>query len=475
MRSTEPARAEPSLPSPLASLAARSACLLALAAIACSSPPPPAIPPREEIGPPLPAANECFPPYTRFAQDWFVLADLDLGVSCRVFLEQDECVLGIFDDCTDPSATSRQWVGRIDSAMMRDQLELHIFEGTGAVLGRPPKCCSGELVDMAWARLDCTLTADCGNPNDKVHVGAVLEAENDDGPFADVMQTEEFATTAMLLDVALLPARRELWAIGTNAIFVHPLGGTSITIGNVGAAKRLVVAPDEGTAFVADGSQLLRIDTAQREVTQTFDVGSAIQLLEFSNFGIVVGETAGNETTLALHRRGNISTVDAEGRLPKLAAIVEIPGGTPARAFVAAPVGGDLIVLTSSLTMTGPAVKLEKPARALFAVGTSIGFLAECSDRSTELHCWFELDPMGTIRRTGIPDIGPIMDAAWEESRDRMIFSGESGLGVLDRAEWRPLVQRRVPLAMGGPVATAGNDLYVLSPTGGAATRFTLR
>ncbi len=451
-------------------------CLAGLALLACSSPPPPTIPPRDVVGPPLPVANSCLPPYTTFAQDWFILADLDLGTSCRVFLEQDECVLGIYRDCTDPSPNPRQWVGAIDSAMMKDQLEFQIYEGNGTVVGRPPKCCNGRLIDLDWARLDCHLTA-CDNVTDTIHVGAEIEREVTPDPFATTAGTEMIAS-GPLGDFALLAAKRELWAITRNAIVVHPLGGTSSMLGSVTDAQHLALAPDEATAYVSDGSKLLRIDTVARTIVETVDLGSRIELLECSTRGVVAGTVDGDMMTVSIRRAGSLATVDAEATMPRLLSIVDLPGGDSDRAFLAAPASGHLAVLTSTLAAGAGAPSVNTPVRALFTVDDdTIGLLAECSERSTAKHCWFEIDPLGgTIRRTGIPDIGDIVDAAYDATRDRVVFSGDrGGLAVLDRARWRPQVQRRVDLAGVGSLQISGDDLYALLPMSGTATHLLLR
>jgi hypothetical protein len=452
--------------------------LLALSLIACSSPPPPTLPPRSEIGPDQPAATECFPPYNgSFAHDWFVLADLDLGVSCRVFLEQDDCVLGIFDDCTDPSPSSRQWVGKTSSEMTRDRLQFQIFEGNGSVVGRPPKCCNGELIDGDWSHLDCKLTA-CDNQTDQIHVGALLERETAPAPFADPAGREELSSTVTIRDFALLAAKREIWAVTQSEIVVQALGGATQVLDNVVDAELLVADPDERWVYVADGDTIMRIDVNAREQMESVDLGGPVEILEHTSRGILAGAVSGDTMMLSLHRRDDLTVIDASGTLPRLAAVIEVPNGTSPRAFLAAPLEAraDLVVLTSSLAIGSGAPNTERSPRAFVSVGGgAIGFLAECSERSTEQHCWFEVDlATNGVRRTGIPDIGDIIDAVHHAPSERVVFSGPEGLGVLDRAAWRPLVQARVAIDGAGKLALFGSDLYAAGRNG-VLERFTLR
>jgi hypothetical protein len=443
---------------------------LLLALIACSSPPPPTIPPRSDIGPELPAATACFPPYnSSFAHDWFVLADLDLGVSCRVFLEQDDCVLGIFRDCTDPSPMLRQWVGVTSTEMTRDLLEFSVFHASGTIVGRPPKCCEGELIDDTWASLDCFETA-CGAPTDVFHVGAQLERETGPMPFAERTQREELSGATDIVDFVVLPAKQEIWAVSDSEILLHTLQGNTRSLANVTDPERLIASTDGNTIYVADGNDLIRIDATVPQVVETIDAGGPIEILERSTRGIVVGAVSANQTVLTLRRPNSIATIDGQSMFPRLAAVIEIPNGTEARAFFAAPVDvrGDLMVLTSSLSQGSGAPNVERSPRAFHAVGAGvIGYLADCSERSTEGHCWFEIDlASNDIRRTGIPDIGDITDAAHDAVNDRIVFSGPEGLAALDRATWRPLVQARVPFDDLTRLAIAGTEVYAAGENG---------
>src|SRR5262249_55091123 len=123
---------------------------------ACSSPQPPAIPDRETIGPPREASSECKPPTHMFAQDWFAIADLDIGSTCNAFIEQDECVIAIFRDCTDHDSTPpRSWQGAIGGPPQLDIELIRTRETSGSIMSRSPISCTGSLQDVTdqpvWA------------------------------------------------------------------------------------------------------------------------------------------------------------------------------------------------------------------------------------------------------------------------------------------------------------------------------------
>src|SRR5262249_11798300 len=88
------------------------ACVVACLLVACSSPPPPLIPSRDAIGPPREADRNCPISFERFAQAYFRIADLDRATSCIGYIEQDECILALFRDCTYDHP--RSWQGFID-------------------------------------------------------------------------------------------------------------------------------------------------------------------------------------------------------------------------------------------------------------------------------------------------------------------------------------------------------------------------
>lgn len=87
---------------------------VALGLWACGSPGVPDLAPPGR-GPEPPAANGCPAVGSPFGNRVFHLQDFHSRRVCAVYLEQDECVLGIWDDCTVEAANAkRAWEGRIE-------------------------------------------------------------------------------------------------------------------------------------------------------------------------------------------------------------------------------------------------------------------------------------------------------------------------------------------------------------------------
>jgi hypothetical protein len=440
---------------------------------ACSMPPDPTIPPRDPTALPGPAATSCFPPYSKFAQDWFLFGDMDVGASCRVYMEQDECILGIFRDCTDPNeADPRQWVGRISTMGAVDSLEFAIFPGLGSSAPRAPKCCEGDLAGGDWARLDCKVTS-CGNTADQVHVGAYFEREGLVPPWGTVAERFEIGTGEPLVDLAVLSMSREIWVLTPTRLYVQPLPGTAIALPIAFAdGKRIVAAAHEGTVFVAAGSRLLSIDTRTRTTSAMTDLGDPIDSLEISDdLGLLVGARSVQQTRLSLRRTADIETVTGEVLLERTAAAVPIPAPTASAAFVAALDAGGLVILTSTLAVRDPdddPIPTEKPGRALFSIeGSTVGFFAGCSELSNAAHCYFEIDLAGAgpPRRLGLLGAGALTAALRDPDRDQVLLSGDGGsLSVVDRDGWRPLLGARVEIGNATRLARDGasGDLFAL-------------
>src|SRR5262245_7532167 len=80
--------------------------------VACAPSPEAPLPLPAGSRPPAPAGGCDIVRQDYAGYYWF--SDLETGRSCRVYLEQDDCVVAIFDDCTWPDAWGdRQWTGRV--------------------------------------------------------------------------------------------------------------------------------------------------------------------------------------------------------------------------------------------------------------------------------------------------------------------------------------------------------------------------
>lgn len=135
--------------------------LAALGFLACGSPAAPDLAPAQRA-PGAPAANTCEPVGSPFANRAFHLQDFAAARACRVYLEQDECVVGIWDDCTVQAANARRsWEGRVDlSAGQATTIWLRSRSRAGQV---PVGQCWGVLeleAEVPRAALDCESTQD---------------------------------------------------------------------------------------------------------------------------------------------------------------------------------------------------------------------------------------------------------------------------------------------------------------------------
>lgn len=146
-------------------LASRSAWLALAATAACSAPAaPPA--PDESLQPPRYLAADCLP-VSEIARQHDVttnafLADLDEGRSCEIFLEQDECVLAIFRDCSYDASGTRQWVG--EATPGTNGIDVVLKPTFAKAPGRtPPRQCTGNLAAADSPRAGTKLTCDGGS------------------------------------------------------------------------------------------------------------------------------------------------------------------------------------------------------------------------------------------------------------------------------------------------------------------------
>ncbi len=120
--------------------------------VACGSPPAPTFASFEE----RPAAAEgCRPPFERLGPGFVGLEDLDTGRSCEAYLEQDECILGIFDDCTYSFEGRREWRGSVRTQRVEIRPVFTRFDPRDR---RSPSLCTGTASPgVSTLRLACRL------------------------------------------------------------------------------------------------------------------------------------------------------------------------------------------------------------------------------------------------------------------------------------------------------------------------------
>jgi hypothetical protein len=292
----------------LGSVRASLALILVFAA-GCSGPGAPTIPEREQIGPPEAAGDHCPRKVVpRFGQAYFHVADLDLGRTCIGFVEQDECVVALFRDCTDQVAeTPRSWQGTID-----DTGRIHLErtnETTATVIPRAPTECNGTLQTeqegriRTWAKLDCHITQG-------THGGFYFEkVENPAEPYVrlDEREIELLANPGdedVITDFAVLGQRNQIWALvdAANAIGLYTGATTAAQLSRSSLALdkpiRLIVDDAETTAIVADVRNVHRLDPVTMTVTSTREA-SDIRAAELTSAGVLLALASGqNRTTL---------------------------------------------------------------------------------------------------------------------------------------------------------------------------------
>ncbi len=129
---------------------------LCAALLACGSPGAPGPAPSERTPAP-PVANDCPAVGSPFGNGLFYVQDLNARRVCRAYLEQDECVVAIWDDCTVEVANSqRSWEGRIDPVPGAETRMWMRSHSRGS--GQAASSCQGSLElgsEPARALLEC--------------------------------------------------------------------------------------------------------------------------------------------------------------------------------------------------------------------------------------------------------------------------------------------------------------------------------
>jgi hypothetical protein len=136
--------------------------------VACGAPPAPDF--DVDAALPTPAAATCEPPFERFGPGAVRVTDLQREETCITELDRDECIIGIFDDCTEPSADlRREWQGRIRG----NGVDLEAFYvGERPPPASAPVSCTGTI-SMSSGRIDATCTPAPGTGG--AHEGLLVE------------------------------------------------------------------------------------------------------------------------------------------------------------------------------------------------------------------------------------------------------------------------------------------------------------
>ncbi|MCK6547502.1 hypothetical protein L6R52_16760, partial [Myxococcota bacterium] len=453
------------------------ASALVLSALtACSSPPPPVVPPRDVVGPPREAAIECTPPTAKFAQQWFRLADLDTGTSCEVFVEQDECIVAIFRDCTTPEPElQRSWQGTIDHDM--EVALRRTRQSSASTPARTPIDCRGLLEKPAdgptWVKLHCRLMSGSADPVD--HRGLYLEAVPADAPvppLATIGPAVSIATAGThpedwASDVAVLPAAGELWAtiaggaqdpatglyVGrTSASRLEKLAAPTL------AAPRTVRATkDEAWVFVSDDGALFRVNARTKEVAQTGSASEPIRDVAILDAGVLYATElmtrpvpSSRLVLIDPATLGTIATATVAGVVLELVP-VESSGDLALLAFE----GEEQIAIVDASLRVIRRVELGDVPSAL-AFAHDRGELAFAITAPQRL----AVVDLATGQRTWelrVPEAGELRALWWDAERGLLLTGARGGLvTAIDLEGRRPLVQSR--LALDGTVSRLRPD-----------------
>lgn len=411
----------------------RIAILIAVAALGCD---PPEAPDLFPTAPPPPAANDCVPPYARFANAPFLWVDLDRGASCTVFLEQDECVLGLFrDGC---GGDEREWRGAIDG---EDRIRLQALypPGNGALLPRAPRCCDGLLIrsadDPPWAQLTCQ-TRSCGASSDADHLGLALE------------RSESTPDRLRLVSEVRLPGP----IVDGEGLYALVSGGGS----EVDGVWSLEDAPRR-VRTILDGQQLaeggVRVWVATGARVDGGDVSIPLEGALSGLVGTSEGIAFIRDTTLVHYRP------DAPG-----GGVVHTSTRTESPLGLAADrEEGRIYLLTRSHLVTlDPQLQivdrqtLELPffrtprAQGEVAEGR-VWIVAACHEADLRERCVWSIETSsGAVRRVSIPDVEQI--GAPTRAGDQWWIPDASGaLHLVDAETLRPLLSS--PFSVPGPAA----------------------
>ena len=444
--------------------------ILVATAFACSEPPAAVVP--EGAEPPRPASDDCEPPYPMsFAQDHFFFADLDTNRTCTQFIEQDRCVLGIFEDCVTndgQSTPARQWTGWVDTEGTGRTVQLSGTTAGAAVIARSPSCCEGALMPTSegpveWALLACRLNR-CGNPRDVAHVGVYFERLRSDlDPQGRVL--DPLSAGAAEKGPVWVDGRRELWLLGNGQITLVPVDGrySNQTIDIPGeGGQALVVTPT--AVYAASDDTVTRIELSSLQMQPTTLAGP-IQAMSQTSAGLLIACALStnpevNELVL-LNPQGQIlGTALLDGEVDSIAALDDHEH----IAVVARRGEPNLIAVAADLTLrtfldftddTGDQITVldlvEDFAIPKWLVGLPrgwIGFVDQCNAQVLT-QCWFEVSEDKTVPpvRVGIPAAASLGPVWYDRTRDRVVVADREGqIVIINRTPLRPHLQETIKL-----------------------------
>ncbi len=377
--------------------------------------------------------------------DWFHFADVIGGNSCLIYLEQDECVLGILDDCTD-RAVSRQWYGRLSPG-----LDVTLVARRGSA--EPGPQCSGRIGETPEERsrleLRCVTSPDhagskivlerrldsppaLGEVERRVDVFPYLGA----GPFADM---DEYMFDAAEVKVA---GRDELWfTVGAGD---HPQTGVHMLdqhsrslVGFVPMPYAQLVEPAGASVVAVSSYAITQIEAETRNVLGTTPLSGGLAPTALSFIAgegrVFVGFDPGDEKFSGLVLSFDLGGAGVLARSNELlvgttSAIVSVPrqpDGTVAFVFGFSSGSGAALML-------GVDVDLGKTRTHTFPFRPNMArYLPERSvvavvggNRYAELDPTDQQTPLRTV--VGVPYTEAGQDFSFDAARNRVYFLGRS-------------------------------------------------
>lgn len=462
--------------------------------ISCSAPPPPKIPPRDLIGPPREAAIECSPPYQTFAQSQFRIADLDRGKSCTAFLEQDECILAIFRDCTFDASPSRSWRGAIDSDK---RVRLDATYESPAIGTRVARSCSGILQlpraagEPAWSRLACQIPA---GADQRPHAGFYFERVDPmatppfmrDGTTEVLVAMPQTAIDDFVSDFVVLSRATQIWALvnagaadPATGLYAGPLRGPRLAKQDLSLQTPALIraTEDESAVYIADGAVLHRISTTARPAISSPFAGRIIDVAVRETAVFVASSMPPRQTRLSAH---DPDSLEARGSIAVdgiVSAIIPVSTVGATTALVLTFEGPQLALITPSLT-SSRSLNLEiAPRGHLWISGTIVGLSASGTPgRYIEVDYASPPDATGRARvvlDVVVPDGGEIRSLLYDAQHDQVLAGTRTGLlSVIDRAGQRALLGSALQLPSRAPVnqirwGSGPQIAYALSGTPG--------
>lgn len=466
--------------------------------VACAAPPEPVYPPRGEIGPPYDVARTCVPPYpSNVGNDYFHWADLDVGLSCVVYLERDDCALAVFQECLPEGATtSRQWQGRTYNNMLVRRMTFSpATPGGASAPTRNPTCCEGDIFtgDGGYSSsvLTCWLSRNCGGPVNDVpdHVGLVLQQVRTDVHPEDRVEPGRLAVGAIAERTTRLvtrDGREELYLLVDGAGAAAGDGLHQVSTGASGtqplitatSAEALVVSADATTIYLADGDRLYRVDGPT--VIPAVTMAGQVLAMAPTTSGLLIATADGNNSVLRLLDRNTLAELSASPRTGRISALAAGEGQDAQVLAVASYVDRPVLERIDSALGAAATVELKSfviPSRLQHVDDNTYGFLAPCWNGANARSCYWEHDfapEGGRTDRTSPPDVDDIRDFVIDAEQDFVHLSSTRGpVSVLGRLPLRPLLDERVPFteATSGLARAADDKIWVLLPTTGALTR----